>query len=615
MEYYIYNHTLNEIDYSFKFKTVNEPIINKVFAGRCCENCGTIALGKWEFPSYNIPFYEEGYDFERKSYDFGKKTILNKSENRWNDVWYQYFMHNEIWDNDKIVESSTAGTEVFYDVREDLKIASKIPDFIRQYKKEFISFLKFEECPICGTKYPTKEDYRKKYYPTSGLNTYIKDVAYCKINTFCHVNETEEISIEYEIPIEYKKLIDDACSERAEEKFDNFIKKNESVPIEPVDEVELTDAKTLKKYLNDIINIEKEIYLVTNRLKELYYIDTQKGNDAFASKMISSMDLKNQLEELKNEYESKVNKKPQIKIKNIPFDVEKPKKPNLPTKPEAPILQKPGLFNKKKITAENELLMKNFEKAMSDYETLYSEYEELSIKYKVELEAYYKKEEEFKKEQEENRRLEIKRLEELYKKESEDLKTEYDKLLAQYENSINSSDAIITKESVIAKSIHNEVVLAEELLENLYKARKKAYAYGVIFEKYRDLVPVSMFYEYLSSGRCSELEGANGAYNLYESELRANIIISKLTEINEHLEDIKQNQFMIYNAISDVTYQLSSLNSSMDTMIKSLNSIDSHLTDIEENTELIAHNTEVTAFYAKKNTELTNALGYMIAFK
>jgi len=278
-------------------------------------------------------------------------------------------------------------------------------------------------------------------------------------------------------------------------------------------------------------------------------------------------------------------------------------------------LQKPGLFNKKKVAAENELLMKNFEKAMSDYETLYSEYEELSIKYKVELEAYYKKEEEFKKEQEESRRLEIKRLEELHKKESEDLKTEYDKLLAQYENSINSSDAIITKESVIAKSIHNEVVLAEELLENLYKARKKAYAYGVIFEKYRDFVAVSMFYEYLSSGRCSELEGANGAYNLYESELRANIIISKLTEINEHLEDIKQNQFMIYNAISEVTNQLSSLNSSMDTMIKSLDSIDSHLTDIEKNTELIAHNTEVTAFYAKKNAELTNALGFLVALK
>ena len=34
---------------------------------------------------------------------------------------------------------------------------------------------------------------------------------------------------------------------------------------------------------------------------------------------------------------------------------------------------------------------------------------------------------------------------------------------------------------------------------------------------------------------------------------------------------------------------------------------------IADNTEVIAYNTERTAFYAKKNTELTNALGFMVA--
>ena len=73
------------------------------------------------------------------------------------------------------------------------------------------------------------------------------------------------------------------------------------------------------------------------------------------------------------------------------------------------------------------------------------------------------------------------------------------------------------------------------------------------------------------------------------------------------------NLFALY-ALSN-SLSLSSLNSSMNKMIKSLDSIDSHVTGIEKNTKLIAHNTEVAAFYAKKNAELTNALGYMVALK
>lgn len=36
---------------------------------------------------------------------------------------------------------------------------------------------------------------------------------------------------------------------------------------------------------------------------------------------------------------------------------------------------------------------------------------------------------------------------------------------------------------------------------------------------------------------------------------------------------------------------------------------------ISRNSDVVAHNTAVTAYYSKVNTELTNALGYMVAFK
>ncbi|MBE6611417.1 MAG: hypothetical protein E7632_02890 [Ruminococcaceae bacterium] len=80
---------------------------------------------------------------------------------------------------------------------------------------------------------------------------------------------------------------------------------------------------------------------------------------------------------------------------------------------------------------------------------------------------------------------------------------------------------------------------------------EKAYAPGIVFKKYRSLVPVAMFCEYLESGRCNGLEGHEGAYNIYESELRANLILDKLDSIAEKLDQIQSNQFMLFEAISE----------------------------------------------------------------
>lgn len=40
-----------------------------------------------------------------------------------------------------------------------------------------------------------------------------------------------------------------------------------------------------------------------------------------------------------------------------------------------------------------------------------------------------------------------------------------------------------------------------------------------------------------------------------------------------------------------------------------------YLEHISQNSDVIAHNTAVTAYYSKVNAELTNALGYMVAFR
>ena len=56
--------------------------------------------------------------------------------------------------------------------------------------------------------------------------------------------------------------------------------------------------------------------------------------------------------------------------------------------------------------------------------------------------------------------------------------------------------------------------------------------------------------EYLESGRCSELGGPDGAYNLFEQEIRMNLIITQLGSILSKLDRIQANQAMLYDAIS-----------------------------------------------------------------
>lgn len=75
------------------------------------------------------------------------------------------------------------------------------------------------------------------------------------------------------------------------------------------------------------------------------------------------------------------------------------------------------------------------------------------------------------------------------------------------------------------------------------------YSQNIIYSKYRNIISIASIYEYFESGRCNELEGPNGAYNLYEGEIRTDIIIASLSKIINDLEQIKSNQYALYNQI------------------------------------------------------------------
>lgn len=124
----------------------------------------------------------------------------------------------------------------------------------------------------------------------------------------------------------------------------------------------------------------------------------------------------------------------------------------------------------------------------------------------------------------------------------------------------------------------------EETLAGLENALRELYSANVIFPKYRDMVAISAINEYLLSGRCSELEGQAGAYNLYEMELRQNIIIGQLSNIISNLEQIRNNQYTLYQ-------ELVKANDTVNGILYSVRGV-------EENTRLTAYFAEVNALIA-----------------
>ena len=128
------------------------------------------------------------------------------------------------------------------------------------------------------------------------------------------------------------------------------------------------------------------------------------------------------------------------------------------------------------------------------------------------------------------------------REENKESKANYDKLFAVWQTSTQEGLKYI-----------------QERLEESKKLIDEFFSVDVIYPKYRSLPALTSIYEYLSSGRCDELTGPNGAYNIYEAETRQNIIITQLDTIISDLDQIKQNQYILYQELQKIQNNLSKI--------------------------------------------------------
>lgn len=448
---------------------------------------------------------------------------------------------------------------------------------LKPLQEEIERYELLKQCPFCGgtrLKRPTSLDHYWGDFDVD-LDSYFKPLIES-------VSESEKETADAEV----EKIIQSCEIQPA----NNAINKSKVT----------SSPDELKKYLFQLIRLESSIYSLSARLKALFY-ENHQAQKALTRASCIEPELSPKLSsKIKQARETEQFLKKALatvqstEVRALPKNVINAllegdsaqylkELPQIPVTPQEPTMIKAGLFNRAKVAAENERLQQQYQEAVAEYnkqKILCDEAEKLlkqqlldsaSVKIKA-------------------AQIAVKEIEAEIEKEKEIAK---------------NSDS---PEKALQASIENELILAEKTIKDTINARNELYAYDVVYGKYRDIVALTAFYEYLMSGRCTELEGPNGAYNIYEQEIRANTVISQFSAVIDNLDTIKSSQYLLYSEMQRASNDLSALNEKMTNAVKTLDKVG-------DQTEQIAYNAEVTAYYSKKNAELTDALGYMVALK
>lgn len=147
---------------------------------------------------------------------------------------------------------------------------------------------------------------------------------------------------------------------------------------------------------------------------------------------------------------------------------------------------------------------------------------------------------------------------------------------------------------------------------------KIIYAKNIIFPKYRNLVMVCSIYEYICAGRCTTLEGHEGAYNILEMEIRLDRIITQLDKVIAQLDAIQANQYMLYSAIQEAnqqSYQLLKSTRHIAEKLQDLNNhLDNHSADLANQISELQKTSALTAYHVErtqKELHYMNRMDYL----
>lgn len=164
-------------------------------------------------------------------------------------------------------------------------------------------------------------------------------------------------------------------------------------------------------------------------------------------------------------------------------------------------------------------------------------------------------------------------------------RAKYSKRLKKYKEEIYRDEQRVAGEIEQIRLLKKQ---QNELTDEIAKVEavlKKLYSIGIIYADYRGLVPIVTLYQYFDSGRCQDLPTA---YNMYASESILKDIASKLDQAILLLSEIRDTQYMLYEALQEANATAERIYRQSEAMLASTRSI-------ERNTEIAAYHAKIAA--------------------
>lgn len=124
-----------------------------------------------------------------------------------------------------------------------------------------------------------------------------------------------------------------------------------------------------------------------------------------------------------------------------------------------------------------------------------------------------------------------------------------------------------TESAAALAKMDADIISMESFCRTTKKRLQDMYAQNVLHPNYQTWLAAATIYEYLDVGRCYQLKGPDGAYELYERELIAKKILNSLFDIK-----------------ASINYQGSSISSSQMYIRRQLSESNRHLENIKINT-------------------------------
>lgn len=174
----------------------------------------------------------------------------------------------------------------------------------------------------------------------------------------------------------------------------------------------------------------------------------------------------------------------------------------------------------------------------------------------------------------------------------------------QLNDFIENEEPYLDKEKV---AIYEQLDNIESTLSGLYNLRIN----GVLclHPNYQGLIPISVIYGYFDTGRCTQLQGHEGAYNLYEDEKMKGMIINKLDVVSRQLGELQSSMVYVGQAIQECNDRLSDLEEASTKMIRAVNNTNNNVSNkfnsVANQLSEISTNTANSSYYAEVGAKMS----------